>query len=373
MDFLKKNAFGLLLLLIVICISVWGYQAYNSYKEKQNRAMYAVAQQIPVFLPQQKDIVVTRSYIGRVEAINDTQIVPFISGYVTKINAVGGQQVKKGDVMITLKQDTYIAAVMSAAADLSAAKAEYLNAKIKYERLKKAGPEAVSRTELNDAETALISAKGAVEKAKAACITAQTDLNYTYLTAPFDGVIGNINISPGDYVSSQGQPLVRLIQYNPIRVVFSVSDKQYLNEILNSATEQFQVRLSNGKILPQNGKLKYTDNAVDKNTDSIAVYSEFENSKKNLMPDAYVDVLQEKQYKNIVLIPKNLLQMRPNGDYVYTVIDDILQLHKVDLLTEYDNKAVVKNNFKPQEFIVAEAVEPNLLGQRVQINQITGD
>lgn len=373
MAFLKKNAFNLLILLLLICISIWGYKAYTNYKEKQNRVSYAVAQRISVFAPQQTDIVVTRSYIGRVEAINDTEIVPYISGYVIDIKATGGQQVKKGEVMITLKQEEYLSAVVSAAAELFSAKAEYINAKIKYRRLKQAGSEAVSRTDIDNAEAVLIRAKGTLEKAKAQYLTAETNLEYTYLTAPFDGVIGNIATSLGDYISPQSTPVVRLVQYNPIRVVFSVSDKQYLNEITNSKDDSFKVRLSDGQILPQTGELKYTANVVDKTTNSIAVYSEFENTEKRLIPDAYVNVLQEKHFHDIVLIPKELLQMRPNGDYVYTVTGDILQLHKVDLLTEYDNKAVVRNNFKPDEYIVAQAVDAKLLGQQVQINQISGE
>lgn len=370
MDFLKKYAYKILFLLFIIGVSFWGYKIYNRHKEIQNRTSYAVTQQVPVFLPQQRDIVVLHNYIGRVEAINDTPIIPYISGYIVEINAVGGQHVKKGDVMMTIKQDEYIAAYVSAVAELYAAKAEYLNAKIKYERTKKAGVEVMSQTALDDAKTALISAKGALEKAKASCLTAQTNLEYTYLTAPFDGVIGNINASLGDFVSPQGTPLARLIQNNPIRVVFSVSDKEFLNEIINAQSENFKVRLANGKILPQSGKLSYTANAVDKDTNSIAVYSEFENSNNKLMPDAYVDVLQEKKYKNIVLIPKNLLQLHPNGDFVYTVYGDVLQLHKVKMLAEYNNKAVVKNNFRPKEYIAADVVEANLLGQKVDINQI---
>ena len=133
MVFFKKHATKILFLLLLICISIWGYTAYNRHLERKKQTLGAVAQQVKVFAPEARDVVVERSYIGRVEAINDTQIVPYISGYVIGINAVGGQSVKKGEVLATLKQDEYLAQVASAEASVYAAKADYLNAKIKYE------------------------------------------------------------------------------------------------------------------------------------------------------------------------------------------------------------------------------------------------
>ena len=368
MVFFKKHATKILFLLLLICISIWGYTAYNRHLERKKQTPGAVAQQVKVFAPEARDVVVERSYIGRVEAINDTQIVPYISGYVIGINAVGGQSVKKGEVLATLKQDEYLAQVASAEASVYAAKADYLNAKIKYKRMAKAGAQAVSQTEIDDAKTAYMSASGALEEAQAAYLTAQTNLQYTYLTAPFDGVVGNMDVSLGDYVSSQGKALTRLVQYNPIRVVYSVTDKEYLNDVADNSlqTNKLKIRLANGKVLPQTGKVKYTANAVNTDTNSVAIYSEFENAEHQLMPEAYVNVMQEKKYNKVVLIPKNLVQLKSDGDYVYTVIGDVLRLHKIDVLAEYQNNAVVRNDFETGEFIVAEVVQGNLLGQKIK-------
>ena len=371
MAFLRKYAYKILFLLLIICVSVWGYTAYNHYRERKKQIPQAVAMQIRVFSPKPCDIVVERNYIGRVEAINDTQIVPYISGYITGINAVGGQNVKKGDIIATLKQDEYLAEVVSAAASVYAAQADFLNAETKYKRMSKAGAKVISQTDIDDAKTAYMAASGTLEKARAAYLTAQTNLQYTYLTAPFDGVVGNMDVSLGDYVSSQGKALTRLVQYDPIRVVYSVTDKEYLNDTAEHSlhNDKLRIRLANGKILSQTGRVKYTANAVNPATNSVAVYGEFENAEHQLLPEAYVNVMQEKKYNKIVLIPKNLVQLRPDGDYVYTVIGDVLKLHKVDVLTEYENNAVVLNDFQSEEFIVAETVQSNLLGQKVNMEK----
>lgn len=371
MNFFKKNVYKVLILLLVICISLWGYKLYSKHKEQQYRASYAVVQQIPVFLPKKQSITVIHNYIGRVEAINDTQIVPYISGYITGINAVGGQKVKQGEVMAVLQQDQYLAALAFASAELFSAKAAYLNAKIKYRRTKNAGSAAVSKTELDNAKTAFIQAKGALDQAEANKLAAQINYNYTYLTAPFDGVIGNVFASPGDFISPQNKPLARLIQFSPIHVVFAVSDKEYLTNTINAKNEELKVQLADGRILPQKGIVKYTSNVIDKSTNSIAVYAEFENNEQQLVPEAYVNIIQEKKFENIILIPKNLLQLKPNGSYIYTVLGNVLQLHKIEMLAEYENKAVIKDNFKPREYVVASVIEETLLGKKVEINEIS--
>ena len=126
-----------------------------------------------------------------------------------------------------------------------------------------------------------------------------------------------------------------------------------------------RIRLANGEILPQTGKINYTANAMNKNTNSLAVYSEFSNPDNRLMPDAYVEVLLERSYKNALLIPKNLVVMQADGDYVYTVLNGVLNLHKLQILGEADNKFAALNNFADNEYIVTDTPQAYLLGNEV--------
>lgn len=373
MNFFKKNSALILFLLFIFAVSVWGYILYLRQKEINNKVPLIVTDSINVFAPDEKNIVVSHNHIGRVEAINDTLIKPYTNGYVTKVNVLGGQQVKKGEVLITLQQDEYKAALFAATAEIFAANANLINAQTKYKRMQNAGPEAISPTELDDAKNAYLDAKASLKKAQANYVIAQTNLDYTELTAPFEGIVGNIATSVGDFVSPQGEQILRLVQFNPIRVVFSVSDKEYLNSIGKQSKENisFKVQLANGEILLTKGKLKYTSNAVDINTNSVAIYTEFENKEKLLMPDASVNILQEIEYKNVILLPKNLMILKPDGDYVYTVLNDILQMHKLDYVTEYNDKVLVRNNFQANEFIVADTVDTLQIGKKVHINQVT--
>ncbi len=355
--------------IVLINLFGWGWLIYHQHRHLQNHVAMPELPQISAIKPQNRTITLTYSYIGRVEAINDTQIVPYISGYVDEIKVKGGQDVQKDDVLTVIKQDEYIAAVAAAEGDLSAAEAELINAKSQYERMKKAGTSAVSQSELDSAKAAYLSALGSYEKAKAQKQTAQTNLEYTYLKAPFDGTLGNIALSLGDYISPADRNLMQLVQYSPIRVVFSVSDKEYLKHFQKdeAANLVLRLRLANGELLPEVGAIKYAANTIDKTTDSLAIYAEFDNPERKLLPNAYVEVLLEKTFENVWLVPKSNVLLQPDGDFIYVVNHNILQTRQIDILGEYENQYVAKDDFLPDEFWVTEDVDANLLNQKVGV------
>lgn len=361
----KRKLVWLLLIILLLIASVYGlYKSTHKVPVLQNEN---TNQELKVIKPVLQDVKTIHNYIGQVEAINRTEIVPYINGYITDITAQGGQEVKKGDVLAVLKQDTYIADLAAADAAVFALKADYFNAKIKYERMKNSGENVYSQQELDNAKADFLSAVGNLEKARAEQFAAQTNFDYTYMKAPFDGVLGNVSASLGEYISPQSKNLMELVQYDPIRVVFSLTDKEFLNNF-DKKKEQLpivKIRLANGEIIPQSGKIKYTANSMDKNTNSLAVYTEFANPDNRLMPNAYVEVLLERNYKNAILIAKTWVIMQADGDYVYSVLNGVLNLHKLQILGEVDDKFAVADNFAKDEYLVTEMPEGYLAGKKV--------
>lgn len=361
----KRKLIWMLLVVLLLIVSVYGL--YKSIHRLPVLQTENVNQELNVVKPEFQDVKTIHNYIGQVEAINKTDIVPYINGYITDITVQGGQAVKKGDVLAVLKQDTYLADLAAADAGVFALKADYYNAKIKYERMKNSGENVYSQQELDNAKAEFLSAAGNLEKARAERFAAQTNFDYTYMKAPFDGVLGNVSASLGEYISPQSKNLMNLVQYDPIRVVFSLTDKEFLNNF-DKKKEYLpivKIRLANGEILSQSGKIKYTANSMDKNTNSLAVYTEFANPDNRLMPNAYVEVLLERNYKNAILIAKTLVVMQADGDYVYSVLNGVLSLHKLQILGEVDNKFAAANNFTDDEYIVTDMPETALLGKKI--------
>ena len=367
----KKIIGRIVAMVALIAVLNFGYWAYH-HRHSPITAAPEETVEVSAIRPPIKTITVTRTYIGQVEAINQIDIVPYISGYVAQIKVDGGQNVQQGDVLAVLQQEEYIAALQQATAQIAASEADYANAKAKYERMQKAGPKAVSPTDMDSAKAAYLSASAAVEKAKAGALAAKTDLDYTYLTAPFDGVLGNISVSVGEYVSPQSQSLMTLVQYNPIRVVFSVPDKEYLNHFQAEENNRLtvKIKLSNGTIYQYEGSIKYTANILDEKTDSMAVYAEFANPNRELIPNAYVELLLERTYTNVFLLSKDRMVLKPDGDFVYVVKDNVVQLQPVHILGEYKNQYVINNDFTPTTYLITENIEPQLLEKTVKIRDL---
>ena len=292
---------------------------------------------------------------------------------VTEIKAKGGQNLRKGDIILVIKQDEYIANLSSTFADMNSANADFQNAKKIYERMKKAGDKAFSQTEMDNAYTTLLKTEANFQKTQAQFFSSQINFEYTMLRAPFDGTIGNISTSLGDYISPQSGSIAKLVQYSPIRVVFSITDKEYLNEILKDSLPKIELILSNGKKYSHKGQLKYASNEVDISTNTVPIYAEFINPDHQLIPNAYVKVLLEKEYNKVIKIPKNLVIMKQDANYIYTIQNGIIVLHKINILADYEDDYIIANTFNKKEFIAIDEIEQDKIGQKVEISINTGE
>ena len=245
-----------------------------------------------------QDITITSTYVGYVTPIKSVDLVPNVSGYIEDVFVQGGQDVKVGDNLVLIDQREYKADLNAAIAATTQAQANFNNAKVYYERIKKACKKSISQTEFDNAKAEYLSALGNLEEAKANQAKAQVMYDYTVLQSSIDGVVGNVDLTKGNYVAPGSGALLSIIQYDPIRVVFSISDKEYLNEIAKQngaplfAGEKIMLKLSNGNLYKPLGEFKFTDNSIDKATGSVAVYADFANPNHELMANAYVDVLQ---------------------------------------------------------------------------------
>ena len=121
------------------------------------------------------DTTITHKYIGHIEAIHSVSIYPYISGFMDQVLVTGGAEVKAGQTLFILKQDQYLAQVEAAEAKVAGASADLEKAKLYLDRINKTASEAISRTEKDDAQTALLTAEAALREAKAALKLAEVN------------------------------------------------------------------------------------------------------------------------------------------------------------------------------------------------------
>jgi len=197
----------------------------------------------------QQDVATTDEWFGSLRGVDETEIRPRVSGFLISQNFKNGSLVKKGDVLFTIDPAPYQAALDEANANLLSAKAAVEQAKAKlnmsrkdyerYVKLSAAAPGAVSEKTVTDAKTSVETNEAAVQKANAAVAQmeaavklAEINLGYTTITAPFDGRVGISKPSIGALVSSSdAEPMVTISSVNPMRVDFQVSGKGALSGI----------------------------------------------------------------------------------------------------------------------------------------------
>lgn len=319
-----------------------------------------------------RKVAVSDSFVGYVTPIHSVAVVPYINGFLERILVEGGQEVKAGDTLIIIRQDEYKARLDAAKAQVLQAQANFNNARLYYNRIKKAGARAVSKTELDNAKASYLSAEAALAQAKADRDLAQVNFDYTVIKAPIDGIVGNVSLTKGDYVSPGSQALLKIIQYDPIRVVFSITDKDYLARMGADpsglfAGNKIKLRLADGNVFAKEGTFRFTGNEIDRPTSSLSVYADFENADRKLLANAYVDVLIERDYDDGILLPQTAISMEAKGNYVFVVSRGVLEKKAVDIISNTGGSYLVKNVFAPGDYVVTDKISRFAPGQKARV------
>lgn len=284
-------------------------------------------------------------YVGHVESAQVTDILPQIDGYIRRVCFTEGAKVGKGDLLFEIDSEQYLAAknlryseVASAEAKVTVAQADLERAERYYRRLSSADERGITATERDAAETALASAKAslnaanaAVEQAKASAAIADFNLRHTKVYSPISGRIGRALHHVGDYVSPSKSALARVVQTDPIRVVFPISDRDY--DAWQAAAERggrelkdsrrLRLVLPDGSLYGHEGVIDFGDNEMSRETATLTMHVCFANPAGRLVANAFVRVLSdEKNPPAAIVVPTAALVRADEGLQAWKVGDD---------------------------------------------------
>ena len=322
------------------------------------------------------------SYIGHVEAIKSVNLKPQVTGYVEKVLFQEGSLVNEGDILFIIEQKRYIANVELRQAELASAKANLVRAERDYKRQKSLSSQNyASKATLDTSESNYLQAKAAVAQAEANLDLAKIDLDYTEIKAPITGYIGKALVTEGNYVNSTTQNLARIVQTDPIRESVSVSDKDMLNmrEMYKNGADSSPIRtelvLPNGKILVNHLKSRFTDNEINSDTATIAIYAEYSNERNLLIPGNYVDIrVGKKDPQLAVLVPQGAIAQDEHGNYVMVVNDeDIAEERRVLLGDIIEDKQVVTDGLTADDRVIIQGLQKVTNGQKVKVGEIKNE
>jgi membrane fusion protein (multidrug efflux system) len=271
-------------------------------------------------------------HVGRVEAIQAVDLRARVQGYLEAVKFNEGSDVRAGDLLFTIEQAPYLASVNAARAKVASAQAALTNASQYLRRLQAVRSGGVSATDLEAAVSTELKAQALLQEAEASLEQAELDLGYTIIKAPISGRIGRTVFTKGNLVGPDSGALARIVQIDPIRVVYSVSENDYA-DVKTSHQEMTpeqlrqelvpRLKLSNGELYPGAGKLAFADNEVDADTGTIAVWAEFENPQAILLPGQYVTVLLSlSNPRRLPVVPQSAVQEDREGRYVFVVDGD---------------------------------------------------
>jgi membrane fusion protein (multidrug efflux system) len=298
-------------------------------------------------------------FVGSVIAAQQVALTARVEGFLDAVNFTEGSFVQADSVAFVIEKDTYQAAVDGAQAQLESAIAAEASAEanlklqdltlVRQQELVKTN--AVSQSVVDQAQATRDGAQAQVDQAKAQISltqsqlkTAQLNLSYTDVKSPIAGRIGKANITEGNLVSPQSGPLATVVQTDPIRVVFSISDREYLDVVkalkpdnsslaADAAAYQPKLELPDGTEYDQPGKIAFLDNQIDPTTGTIAVYAEFANPQLKLVPGQFVEVsVQAGESVELPVVPASAILQDQEGPYVFGLDDqNRAQMRRVTL------------------------------------------
>ncbi|HIG8617376.1 TPA: efflux RND transporter periplasmic adaptor subunit [Klebsiella michiganensis] len=312
------------------------------------------------------------SFNGRIEAVESVQLRPRVSGYIDKVNYADGQEVKKGEVLFTIDDRTYRAALEQAQATLARAKTQASLARSEANRTDKlVNTNLVSREEWEQRRAAATQAQADIRAAQAAVDAAQLNLDFTKVTAPIDGRASRALITSGNLVTAgdSASVLTTLISQKTVYVYFDVDESTYLHyqslarsgqgASSNHLALPVEIGLVGEEGYPHQGKVDFLDNQLTPSTGTIRMRALLDNAQRQFTPGLFARVrLPGSAEFNATLIDDKAVLTDQDRKYVY-VVDKDGKAQRRDITPGRlaDGLRIVQQGLKPGDRVIVDGLQ----------------
>ena len=311
-----------------------------------------------------QDITLEQSYPAQIDGRQSVKIIPRVEGYLRQICVKEGQRVKKGQVLFVIDQATYQAEVKAAEANVAVAKAGVETAQLNYDSRKTLfQKDVVSDYDLRTATANLSMAKAQSQQAQAQLLSARTNLSYTVLRSPSDGVVGSLPFRIGDFVGPSTQSgLTTVADAYEMYVYFSLTERDVMSRItehgsLDKAVAAFPpviLLTANGDTCTVKGRVESVSGVVDSSTGSVSARAVFPNADNHLLSGSTGSIVIPKNMKQVIVIPQSATYEIQDKIYVYKVVDGKAESAIITVLPMNEGKHyVVTSGLAVGDVIVA--------------------
>ncbi len=309
------------------------------------------------------------TYPATIKGVQDVEIRPKVSGFITKLCVKEGQSVKAGQLLFVIDNVTYAAAVRQAKAAVNSAKAQLNTARLTYNNSEKLFKNnVIGSYELQSSKNAMESAAAQLAQAEASYVSAKQNLDFCYVTSPASGVIGDLPYRVGALVSaSSQQALTTVSNISTMQVYFSMTEKDLLSMTktaggIHAAIKDYpavKLQLADGTIYNQPGHVATVSGVIDPTTGSVSMRADFPNPDHLLKSGGSGSIVVPHVSSSAIIIPQDAVSQVQDKHFVYVVGKD----NKV----KYTAVTVDPNN-DGKNYIITSGLN---IGDRIVINGIS--
>lgn len=322
---------------------------------------------------QEVDVSASRTFTGRIEAMEKVGVRARVDGFLQPRRFEEGALVKKGDVLFEIDPSSYQVNVTLAEANLANAEAARALAQITLDRqqeLYTRNSGAISKQQIDQSSASLKQADAVVKARQSDLNNAKLMLGYTTITAPFDGKVGRATYSTGEYVGPSSQPLVSIVQQDPVYVSFPLPQAVLLESIKDGRDKSdyfLQITLADGSVYPEKGKIEFADVSASTSTDSVTVRARMANPKGYLIDQQIVQVaVVRNQSEKRLLLPQSALLLDQQGSFTLTVgADGKVGIARLKLGAQRGSSMIVEEGLKAGDRVVVSGHQKARPGQMV--------
>jgi RND family efflux transporter MFP subunit len=346
---------------------------------QDNRYVAPPPPKVTVALPAQQTVTRYLEATGYTAAVNTTNLVARVQGFLQEINYKDGDQVKEGATLFTIEPEPYKLKLEQAQAAEAGAEATLKQAEADYERqVDLASRQVATKVALDNATANRDTAQARLKQAQVETKQAAINLGYTQVKAPFDGIVTARLVSLGELVGANGPThLATIVQTAPIYVNFNISEQEVLNVradmrrlgITQAELTRYpiEVGLQIDEGYPYRGTLDYVSPTIDRATGTLAVRAILPNPDQVLVPGYFVRVrVGAPDEQKSLLVPDAALGSDQGGRYLLVVNkDNEVEQRKVTIGPKVGELRVIDGGLKGDDRVVVAGVLRAIPGQKV--------
>ena len=311
-------------------------------------------------------------YVGRLAVFDKVELRARVKGVLGTREFADGTKVAEGQLLFTIDPTPYRIAVNQKRALRDGAQAALINAEAQLKRaVDLLRTNNVSQVSYDQRLAEQLQAKATLDDAEAQLEDAELQLSYTKITAPIAGLIGRAAVSPGNIVGPESGVLATIVNERQIRALFSVSQAELLNvrrDLRAGEPLAVRLRLADGKLYPEKGKVDFIDVAVDPTTDGQMARAVFDNADELLTDGQTVRVIVEGNAPaKAVVVPQPALAIDQTGPYVYVVDSKgVVELRRITIDFVRDGMIAVASGLKEGDRVIVQGQQRVRAGMAVE-------